>query len=101
MIPHPPYVCGAADFAQFEDRVPPPRLHPPADEHPWLAWWRANRGIQHVDPADAMRARTAYYGLVVSMDRMIGRILATLEATGLAQDTLVIYASDHGDHIGE
>ena len=101
MVPHPPYVCGAADFARFENRVLPPCLPPPAEEHPWLAWWRSNRGIRHVTSADAMRARAAYYGLVASMDRMIGRILATLEAAGLAKDTLVIYASDHGDHIGE
>lgn len=101
MLPHPPYVCAAADFAQFAGRLPPPRLAAPPREHPWLAWWRANRGIAEVSPADVLRARTAYYGLVASMDRMIGRILAALEATGLARNTLVIYASDHGDHLGE
>ncbi len=35
------------------------------------------------------------------MHRMIGRILAALEEPGLAENTLVIYASDHGDHLGE
>ncbi len=101
LLPHPPYVCGPADFDCFRDRVSPPRLSPSREEHPWIAWWRRDRGIQDVDTADMMRARAAYYGLVASMDRMIGRILDTLEATGLARDTLVIYASDHGDHIGE
>ena len=32
---------------------------------------------------------------------MIGRILEALAATGLMDDTLVVYASDHGDHVGE
>ena len=34
------------------------------------------------------------------MDRMIGRILDRLEALGLAEDTLVVYSSDHGEQIG-
>ena len=101
MLPHPPYVCAEADFSTFAGRLPLPRLAAPAREHPWLAWWRANRGLAEIAPADALRARTAYYGLVAGLDRMIGRILAALEATGLARNTLVIYASDHGDHLGE
>lgn len=101
ILPHPPYVCGATDFSHFAGRIPPPRLEPPVGEHPWLAWWRENRGLPHVTAAEALRARTAYYGLVASMDRMIGRILETLEATDFARDTLVIYASDHGEQLGE
>ncbi len=32
---------------------------------------------------------------------MIGRIIDHLEATGLNRNTLIVYASDHGDHVGE
>jgi len=35
------------------------------------------------------------------MDRMIQQILDRLEANGLADNTLVVYASDHGDQLGE
>ncbi|MDA8050882.1 MAG: sulfatase-like hydrolase/transferase [Rhodospirillales bacterium] len=101
ILPHPPYVCGAEDYRRFAGRVGPPARGIPADEHPWLRWWREDRGLATAAPAHILRARTAYYGLVASMDRMIGRILETLAATGLARDTLVIYASDHGDHLGE
>ena len=73
----------------------------PEPEHPWLAWWRGNRGIEDVPADDILRARTAYYGLVASLDRMTDSILTTLDATGLAEDTLVVYASDHGDRLGE
>jgi choline-sulfatase len=101
ILPHPPYVCGEADYAHFAGRIPLPALPRPDAEHPWLTWWRRDRGIEQVADDDALRARAAYYGLVASMDRMIGNILATLEAEGLAGDTLVVYASDHGDQLGE
>ena len=35
------------------------------------------------------------------MDEMIGELLDALEETGQLDDTLVVYASDHGDHVGE
>lgn len=101
ILPHPPYVSSADDYRRFAGHVGPPALGVPADEHPWLRWWREDRGLAAATSSDILRARTAYYGLVASMDRMIGRILETLEATGLSRNTLVIYASDHGDHLGE
>ena len=103
MLPHPPYVAQAADYRRYAGRVGAAALPLPSvgAEHPWLAWWRESRGIADVSAADAVRARTAYYGLVTALDRTIGRVLAALEAGGLAEDTLVVYASDHGDQIGE
>jgi choline-sulfatase len=101
MLPHPPYVAQPEDFSRYANRVGLPLLPRPSEEHPWLAWWRENRGINEVDPADVIAARAAYYGLVTSMDRMIGRILAALDETGMAADTLVVYASDHGDQLGD
>ena len=41
-----------------------------------------------------------YYGLITHMDEQIGRILAALDETGRAADTLVIFASDQGLAMG-
>ncbi len=38
-----------------------------------------------------------YYALVKEVDDHVGRLLAVLEEEGLKENTLVIYASDHGD----
>ena len=46
-------------------------------------------------------ARAAYYGMCEHLDRQIGHILDCLDDTGLAEDTLVIYVSDHGEMAGE
>lgn len=103
VLPHCPFVAWPEDYAFFEGRVEMPRL-PRADqhqEHPWIKWWIEDRGIANPDHAAVLRARAAYYGLVRRMDIMVGQILDTLHATGLAQNTLVIYCSDHGEHLGE
>jgi len=42
----------------------------------------------------------AYYALVTEIDHHVGEILAALEEAGLADETIVIYTSDHGDFVG-
>jgi len=42
-----------------------------------------------------------YYATAKSLDRNIGKILAYLDSTGLAKNTVVIYASDQGFYLGE
>jgi arylsulfatase A-like enzyme len=46
------------------------------------------------------RLRANYYGLVSQVDRSVGAILGELERLGLADDTIVVYTSDHGDMMG-
>ena len=42
-----------------------------------------------------------YYGMISQMDQDIGRILETLEARGLSENTVVVYTSDHGLGVGQ
>jgi arylsulfatase A-like enzyme len=42
-----------------------------------------------------------YYGMVSSLDAGVGRVLAALEATGQAENTIVLYTSDHGLALGQ
>lgn len=42
-----------------------------------------------------------YWGLAGLVDKYVGRILDRLEALGLADDTIVVYSTDHGDMMGE
>ncbi len=46
-----------------------------------------------------MRAR--YWGNVTLVDRSVGGILSALEESGLAENTIVVYTSDHGEMIGD
>ena len=42
-----------------------------------------------------------YYGMISLIDHNVGRILAALETLGLADDTIVVYSTDHGDLLGD
>ena len=41
-----------------------------------------------------------YYGMIEEIDMEFGRILSVLDAAGVADNTIVVFSSDHGDMIG-
>lgn len=56
----------------------------------------------HLFDREAMAKNIAiYYGMISLMDKYIGKILDHLEAKGLAENTLVVFTSDHGHFIGQ
>jgi arylsulfatase A-like enzyme len=46
---------------------------------------------------DFARTQADYYAAVAALDHQLGRLMAALEARGLARDTIVVFTSDHGD----
>ncbi|MCR8725776.1 sulfatase-like hydrolase/transferase [Frigidibacter sp. ROC022] len=103
ILPHCPFVARAGDYDRFEGRVPAPRLPKPAPgaEPEWVTQWRAEGCTEAADAKAVERARAAYWALVHAMDVKIGKILDALRGAGLGENTLIIYASDHGEHAGE
>src|SRR5690606_22621767 len=104
--PHDPY----AITREYWDRYDPDEIDPPTvppipldrlDPH--------SRRIRHVCAMDQYRmtwervrnARHAYYGAISYVDDKVGQLLRVLEATGLRDDTIVLFTSDHGDMLGE
>jgi len=53
------------------------------------------------DPQSLSEDIATYYGMISLMDKGIGQILDTLEATGLADNTLIVFTSDHGHFFGQ
>ncbi len=52
-------------------------------------------------PETIRRMRAYYYAQVTMIDRRIGEILDALERRGLRDSTLIVFSSDHGDHLGD
>ena len=100
--PHPPFIALEDDYKHFEGNVPPPCLTPPQqDEHGYLASWRAQGEFLDIPTDQVMRARTAYYANLRMIDRQIGKVINHLEQQDLLDDTIIVYASDHGEQLGE
>ena len=59
----------------------------------------ATAGI--LDERALRRTRAAYYALVTHIDHQIGRFLQSLGEYGLLDNTFIVFASDHGDLLGD
>jgi arylsulfatase A-like enzyme len=82
----------------------PPNFAAPPFESEFLRNWISHAFVtfatQHYTPDQWRRYRNAYYRLVERVDAEIGKVLAAIDELGLADDTLVVFASDHGDGEG-
>lgn len=55
-----------------------------------------------LESAQALRETKArYWGKITLVDEMYGRILAKLESLGLADNTIIVYTTDHGEMMGD
>lgn len=69
--------------------------------HPWLDAFRRCFITDEFFTDETRRiALASYFGLVSFLDDNIGQVLATLSDSGVGDETLVIYTSDHGDNLG-
>jgi len=103
LAPHDPLFLPPGYEGRYKpDEVPVPLNFLP--EHPFDTGYLRTRDellFSWPRTREAVRDELAMYYLVISyMDAQIGRILATLEATGQAARTIVIFTSDHGLAIG-
>ena len=69
----------------------------------YAAGYMANKqlGVKSNDERGWKEMKARYWGLCTLVDRHVGRILNCLEEVGLAEDTIVVYTSDHGHMMGE
>lgn len=105
VCPHFPLVAPQAFFELYDPaRLPWPKGRGETSiyDHPVLAAFRRYQNYDDYfrDEAQVRLAITSYYALVSYLDHNVGRVLQALQDSGLADDTLVIYSSDHGDNLG-
>lgn len=59
------------------------------------------KGYLEYTEEELAQARAAYYAMVTLVDDEVGRILAALDDEGLADNTVVVFSSDHGEMLGD
>lgn len=93
--PHPPWAVPEAYRELYRDRELP-QPSPVSRSYPFEPAGSVWYGDQE-DDLSIRRIREAYYACVTHVDYHIGRLLDHLREKQLLDDTLVIFASDHGD----
>jgi len=101
--PHFPLIVPQKYVDHYKDKVPMPVIPENFLDTLPLNYRHLRVGfrVDNVPPDVVKRARELYYGLVEWTDEQIGQVLSTLEASGLASNTIVIYTADHGENLGE
>jgi arylsulfatase A-like enzyme len=94
--PRQPFLCIAGFYSPHAPWIAPERylnLYDPA-----------TLTARATDPSapgiDHRSIKHGYYALVSEVDEKVGEILAELERTGLDENTIVVFTSDHGEWLG-
>lgn len=104
--PHDPYVARKKYWDLYEDCE---HLEPkqPAidfanlDPHSQRIMLANNYSNFDIKTDDIRRARRAHYANISYLDEKIGQLLTVLDETRQADDTMIVFLSDHGDMLGE
>jgi arylsulfatase A-like enzyme len=112
--PHHPFTPPGRYWSMYlpDDMTLPPSFdhgnRAPARSVAWALAQREKGGADlagqaafAVDAREAREAMALSCGMIAMIDDCIGTVLARLAASGLADDTIVIFTTDHGDYLGD
>lgn len=102
--PHVPFVSPRQyyePFKPFSKMLLPPKLPGDWDDIPKPGINYKTSSNMKMDERRQKKAVGGYYASVAFMDAMVGKVLAALKNNGLEDNTIVIFTSDHGYHLGE
>jgi choline-sulfatase len=104
--PHDPWEVRAEHWHRYDGvEIDPPAVGYIADDRldPHGRRIREMCGGLGVEVADSVvrNARRAHYASISYVDDRVGELLAALDATGLRDDTAVVFMADHGESLGE
>ncbi len=93
---------------EYEDLYDPGRIEVPENFHPVHPFNNGEMVIRDEmlapfprTPEIVQEHIAAYYAMISHLDAHIGRVLETLEATGRADDTIIVFAGDNGLAVGQ
>lgn len=117
--PHPPYVVPEPWASMYDPQdMHPGQLSPGEharngphfaktqeagpDFKQWHTPFEAHGCASHLYPQESLKKDMAvYYGMMSFVDKEVGRILDKLDELGIADNTLLVFTTDHGHFLGQ
>lgn len=107
VCPHYPLTAPPEHYYHYynDPNLPMPRFRDEGERasHPFLRDYAETFNFDNYFETedDIRRAVAGYFGLCSFMDEQAGKVIGALEASGLRDDTSIVYTSDHGDALGQ
>jgi iduronate 2-sulfatase len=105
--PHLPFNAPLKYWNQYQrsqfslpDNPDPPENVPSLALHDCRELFRSSNGQPPTDE-ETLELRHGYFAAISYMDTQVGKILSTLDELGLRDETIIVFWSDHGFHLGE
>jgi len=99
--PHPPYLASEKYIKMYppENMILPANLNDDMENSAYLRT-KERTSESYSDPEKIKFFISEYYAMVKEVDDWVGKILNKLDELGLAENTLVVFTSDHGEMLG-
>ncbi|MCA9320227.1 MAG: sulfatase [Planctomycetes bacterium] len=101
--PHVPFVAPAAYFEAFPPeamRLPEKRRGDQGDIPKAGINYKTSQNMQ-MDLVRQRKAMAGYFAAVAYMDAQVGKVIQALDEQDLTKNTVIVFTSDHGFHLGE
>jgi arylsulfatase A-like enzyme len=103
--PHPPNIIHEPYYSMYDTEEIPEAVMPDwvhSDDCPAALYMhRMVWNEPGMSPVELRKARGVYYGKITNLDHQLGRIFGWLKVNQLFDKTLILYSSDHGEHLGD
>ncbi len=106
VAPHVPHISDPIWAEYYKDKKIPvgPWTFPEKSSEVWGKWLNRTYKVSnsHLMSKDyRMNSARHYYGRISLIDQGIGKIVRTIQEMGIADNTWIIYSSDHGEMLGD
>lgn len=103
IFPHPPFTVEEPWFSLHDraDMPDPIRADAAVGKPGFMEAYRNIYGWDDLTADDFREIAATYHGMVSRVDDQLGRVLASVEAIGAGDDTVVVFLTDHGEYLGD
>ncbi len=100
--PHPTYAVEEPWYSMYDREAIQAFPHNMPSPAPLpVSAQRKYRTGESPNSAAAREIQATYYGMISKVDYLLGQVIDTLDASGTADQTTILFWSDHGDYAGQ